>query len=351
MRLAALALAALHASPLAAAEFVSPAAGGGGGDTYSLSCGADAVLTGVSGKWGAWLDSFGITCRRIDADGSLGAAFTRGPVGGTGGDTVGTADCPANQVVNSVWFTTGTYVNEITILCGPWSAAERTVVPATLQDERDAAIGKDQAFTNLSRVACPADGRPAKGFRGKQDLYVDSIALVCDGVVLAKAGGGSAAAGGGAGAAAAGGALAVAPGAQAAVGTSPALERGGSAAVGSAAASPGPTFTAFPSAPVVLSAAKGGEVTVVATGAGPLQIAMQVPPAHAARFELVAPPAKGGGTLGASASATRIVRFKGGIARSKGPGAAGVPLQVTVTLTVTDRHGRTTTRSFTVTGT
>lgn len=117
--LLAVALALGASSTTGAAEFVTPLAGGGGGDhSYNLNCGADGVLVGLSGRWGAWMDSIGIICRKVNADGTLGSVFTLGPKGGGGGSIAGNPACNAGNVVQGVLASTGLYVTRTAFGCG-----------------------------------------------------------------------------------------------------------------------------------------------------------------------------------------------------------------------------------------
>jgi len=308
------------ASPAAVADYESPPVGGGGGTlAYGLRCGSGAVLVGISGKWGMLLDSLSVTCRTVKADGTLGDAFTKGPVGGTGGDHAGTANCPTNQVVNTAWFATGqynsrTYVAQVTIVCGDWNAATRRVAVGDESDSGDGTLGTIPMFGAMSRVACPPDGMPGNGFIGKSGLLVDSIAFVCKNVELTTS----------------------------------------TTTTTLTISSTAPVFSMFPLSAISLPASTGGDVSIVASGISPLSIAMQVPTAYATKFELVTPSTLLGTktTLqvpaGLPTSLARIVRFKGGVILPVRLGRT-VPVNITVTLTAKDGKGRTTTKSFVVT--
>jgi len=303
--------------PPASASYLSPELGGNGGRPYSLTCDADSVIVGISGKWGMYLDSLSVMCRRVKDDGTLGTTYQLGPVGGSGGDHAATASCPPNEVANSIWVMTGSfsghvYVGEVTILCGAWNPATRRTASASEKDLRDGYVGTAPLFGNLSRLACPQDGTPARGFSGRASMLVDSIRMLCDAPT----------------------ALPV-----------PAAKPPPPA--------PSPAFTTLPAAPVVLPASTGGDVQVAISGPTPLSLTMQVPSAYATRFELVSPPApvtataKATATFSPTATLTRTVRFKGGVTLPTSLGRS-TPVNITVTLAATDGRGSKNTRAFVI---
>jgi hypothetical protein len=307
----------LGAAPPAAADFTSPTVGGTGGSVFNLFCGPGAVLVGISGKWGMFLDSLSITCRTVRADGTLGDAFTKGPAGGGGGDHAGTGNCPANEVANTAWFATGEfnskkYVAQVTIVCGAWNPATRRVAVGAESDPADGTLGTVPFMGSMSRVACPPDGTPVNAFIGKGDLVIDSIALVCRTAELTTSG-----------------------------------------TTTTTTTTSAPAFTMFPVSAVSLPASTGGDVSIVAFGSSPLSMTMQVPTAYATKFELVTPSALLATKItlqvppGLPMSLARTVRFKGGVTLPIRLGKT-VPVSITVTLTAKDGRGRTTTKSFVV---
>lgn len=339
----------------AGAEFVSPRAGGSGGDhSYDLDCGSDAVLTGLSGRWGSWMDSIGIICRKVNTDGTLGSSFTRGPKGGTGGTEGGNPGCEPGNVVQSVRASTGTYVNGITFFCGAWSPSNRTVARApTAGGAVDIGIighASSQFGIQNSLLECPTDGKPAKAFRGKYGAFIDSTSLVCDSVAAGSAGSntptpGANAASPGASTSAAGAGLSAQTGAQL-----------GSASAGVAASVI--TFDAAPAAgsAIALSASRGGDVPISASG-GTSALSMSLGVADGTYrpfFELVsapnpALPPVGGKTATSTqpqnASITRIVRLRAGAPRLPMTTTPVIPLIVTVR----SADGSTAARTFLVT--
>ncbi len=100
-------------------EFVTPSLGGGGGNrSYNLDCGNRSVLVGVTSKEGSWLDAVGIVCQHVNpTTGALEDEFTRGPVGGSGGQG-SSARCNEGNVVQGIHVYAGsvvTYSNKLKI--------------------------------------------------------------------------------------------------------------------------------------------------------------------------------------------------------------------------------------------
>lgn len=172
--------AALTATGAGAAEFSGPLWGGSGGRTaYSLDCGSGGVLVGFYGKSGRWLDQVGTICRTINASGTLGSTFTRGPVGGTGGKVLEPHDCPTGYVVGAVgaytlWDITGTYIEGVTFYCHKWDASTRRRRPG---DNPKTLVGG--LIPNNPIATCPSD-KVGKALKGKHGIYIDSTRFVCD---------------------------------------------------------------------------------------------------------------------------------------------------------------------------
>jgi hypothetical protein len=175
------AVASLAAS-IAGADYVTvPAGGAGGSSPYDLDCGSTSVLVGISGRSGDVVDSIGIVCRPVNANGTLGPAFTKGLVGGSGGTESDTRTCQSNRVANALVVTAGAYVNTVNALCGAWSPTTRTVgdTDPTEPGSRTLSVGLNDGPTT-SFHTCPEDGQPAVGIQGRYGMVIDSIALVCD---------------------------------------------------------------------------------------------------------------------------------------------------------------------------
>jgi hypothetical protein len=160
-----------------AQEFKSPLWGSSGGTTsYNLDCGSGGVMVGVYGKTGQWIDAIGVTCQRVNPDGTLGSSFTRGPSGGSGG-TGSEARCAAGKVIAAMTAYTGSYVNAFVISCFSWSASTRR--PVYEPQPAFKWFGLGSAGTQNARFVCSVE-KVGKALRGKYGWYIDSLQFVCD---------------------------------------------------------------------------------------------------------------------------------------------------------------------------
>jgi hypothetical protein len=165
-----------------AQEFKGPLWGGSGGtSTYNLDCGSTGVMVGLYGKAGMWIDQIGITCQTVNADGALGSTYTRGPVGGPGG-TGANIRCNAGWAVRWMSTATGTYVDAIGLVCGPWSPSTRRIegnYQFTSGLGTPGYLGILTGIKNNPYVQCPTE-KVGKAVRGKYGSYIDSLQFVCD---------------------------------------------------------------------------------------------------------------------------------------------------------------------------
>lgn len=175
--LAAVASIALGASPAPAAEQKSPIWGGGGGTHgYNLDCGSTGVMVGVTVKWGQWIDQLGLICRTVKADGTLGSFYTRGPVGGQGGNQSGPSQCREGFVVVSVAGQSGSFVDSFHGHCKRWDAAGRKPTGETVWDVK---VANHKPLSGYNRFPCLGTA-VGKALRGKYGWYIDSLQFVCD---------------------------------------------------------------------------------------------------------------------------------------------------------------------------
>jgi len=161
-----------------AQEFKGPIWGSGGGTTsYDLDCGSTGVLVGVYGKKGQWIDQIGLICQRLNADGSLGSSYTRGPVGGSGGDG-GQGRCEQGKAVGGMFAWSGNYINIVLVDCYPWSASSHR--PNYGGAKTVGYFGATVATPSQNTtVTCPTE-KVGKAIRGKYGWYIDSLQFVCD---------------------------------------------------------------------------------------------------------------------------------------------------------------------------
>jgi hypothetical protein len=166
----------------ASTEFITPLIGGGGGNrSYNIDCGNGSVLVGAIYKAGMWLDAIGIICQRVNPQtGALGEEFTRGPVGGGGGQAR-IARCRIGDVVQGIRGLTGQFVHQLHMRCSRWEPQRKAPVYSEICNPNTPAClvfgGVGGSRSDL--FFCPA-GKVGKAFRGKFGLYVDSTRFVCD---------------------------------------------------------------------------------------------------------------------------------------------------------------------------
>ena len=163
-------------------EFSTPLFGGSGGNrSYNLDCGNQSVLVGVIYKAGMWLDAIGIICQRVNSQtGALADEFTRGPVGGSGGQSR-IVRCGAGRVVQGIRAFSGQYINQLHMRCSRWETSRKAPVFSQICNPNTVScpVFGGSGGSRSDAFFCPA-GKVGKAFRGKYGLYVDSTRFVCD---------------------------------------------------------------------------------------------------------------------------------------------------------------------------
>jgi hypothetical protein len=152
-----------------------PIYGGGGGNSYTRSCGAGKVLTGFTYRSGMLIDAIGVQCRPVLSNGSLGPQSTGTLVGGSGGTTA-TRSCAADRVVTSLKIYYGSWINEIRITCRLWNPSTRKFGGT----ETYASVGPQSLPDHTSTETCESDTQPGNGIRGRAANAVDAIGMICD---------------------------------------------------------------------------------------------------------------------------------------------------------------------------
>jgi hypothetical protein len=173
--------------PAVAQEFKGPIWGGSGGtSSYDLDCGTSGVMVGIYGKAGNWVDQIGITCQKVNADGTLGSTYTRGPKGGSGGSGA-TSRCDSGMVVGAMSSFSGSFMDQVHPWCWPWSSSTRRPnFSSAIRAPVSYAVGTMGIAGALSftirlndMVYCPNE-KVGKALRGRYGGYIDSLQFVCD---------------------------------------------------------------------------------------------------------------------------------------------------------------------------
>jgi len=172
--------------PQVSALSVRPLVGGEGGNrNFNLDCGPGNVLVGVMEKHGSWLDALGVICARVNPQtGALENEFTRGTVGGQGGNA-NEVKCGFEHVVQGISFSAGQFINKGTLGCERWNRSDKAPRAPRVLSCSENALGHCRPFGSFSGgsfngpFTCP-EGKVGKAFRGKHGIYIDSLRFVCD---------------------------------------------------------------------------------------------------------------------------------------------------------------------------
>ena len=163
-------------------EFSTPLFGGSGGNrSYNLDCGNQSVLVGVIYKSGMWLDAIGIICQQVSSQtGALEREFTKGPVGGSGGQAR-IARCRAGDVVQGIRAFSGQYINKFNMRCSQWEPSRKAPVFSQICNPGavNCLVFGGAGGSSSDPFFCP-NGMAGKAFRGRYGWYVDSARFVCD---------------------------------------------------------------------------------------------------------------------------------------------------------------------------
>jgi hypothetical protein len=153
-----------------AGSFNLPAHGGDGGSSFSLDCGNDKVLIGVIGLKAEWLDRLQPKCTWVSTSGNwVGGLFTSGTAGGGGGESF-SVTCPRDTAIKGISGRYGWYVNRLYLRCRPLGASG--------SNSTISAAGSQSGNQSFTVEFCP-NGEPARGFYGRASGYVDRIGLIC----------------------------------------------------------------------------------------------------------------------------------------------------------------------------
>ena len=98
---------------------VSLAAGGTGGEPFTLPCPDHTALVGIQGRAGDYIDSIRGVCSRFDEIGNASAPVTTATVGGSGGTSSFNLRCPSGEAMVGVRGRAAWWVDQVQIICAP----------------------------------------------------------------------------------------------------------------------------------------------------------------------------------------------------------------------------------------
>ncbi len=154
-------------------SWVSPAAGGIGGNSFRLGCASNEVLIGVNAKAGFWIDSIAPICIGASNNGSWAGNPRRlNTAGGSGGSSV-TLICPNNTAVSGISGRSSMFVDKLVIRCRPLASTNATQGNSSTLSVIGGSGG--EAFGPYN---CPGN-LPGTGFQGRAKDYLDRIQLIC----------------------------------------------------------------------------------------------------------------------------------------------------------------------------
>lgn len=157
----------------AAVEY-TPVVGGGGGTSYTLSCGNDKALVGIRGQSGGFVDSVKGVCKQINYDGSWnGDVRITDSAGGSGG-TFFSLMCPSGYAVSGIVGNAASYIDRLGIYCGRLGESGRLATPGNSPQFTGGTGGK-----SFGAFYCP-NSKPARLIKGSAGTWVDSISLGCE---------------------------------------------------------------------------------------------------------------------------------------------------------------------------
>ncbi|MBM5812466.1 MAG: hypothetical protein FJ191_10960 [Gammaproteobacteria bacterium] len=149
-------------------------AGGGGGTSFTASCGSDQALVGIKGYAGSFIDGLQGVCVQVSHDGSwVGSTVTTSFAGKSSGTSFSLI-CPTGHAVSGIKGRAGSYIDQLRVRCG------RLGPNGMLASYGDylsgtAGGGGGNAFGPFD---C-SSSQPARLLRGKAGSWIDSLGLGC----------------------------------------------------------------------------------------------------------------------------------------------------------------------------
>jgi hypothetical protein len=167
-------------SKVLAVEFPSERFGAyGPRPNYNLDCGPNGIMTGAMGRFGGWLDQLVVICRTVNTtSGVLGEEYTRGPVGGLGGNRDEIWRCQNGRVVAQISASYGNFVHALSFGCARWIPENRQIEGGL---EPSLPLNPFICTSNcwVESFQCPGL-RVGKALRGHSGIYIDNFSIICD---------------------------------------------------------------------------------------------------------------------------------------------------------------------------
>jgi hypothetical protein len=149
--------------------------GGGGGTSFTRTCGDNRVMTGFQYRRGLVFDAIGLLCRPVQSNGSLGSESAGSLAGGSGG-SFGSRSCPAGSVVTGGAVEYGSVIETFRIYCRNWKPATRSFGTS----EVVVSIASNNATLSVGRSRCDNATQPVISIRGRAQMLVDAVGFTCD---------------------------------------------------------------------------------------------------------------------------------------------------------------------------
>ena len=153
----------------------------GGGTTFTLSCGPDRALIGITGGSGQWVDRVGGVCIQVTNDGQwIGGETSTPPSTGSSG-TAFSIRCPANSAVAGLSGRAGSWLDRLQVHCRALGFA------GNLKDDLRlaGATGGTGGTTGFGPHVCD-DNKPARGIAGTAASMMGAALVGRIGLVCAK---------------------------------------------------------------------------------------------------------------------------------------------------------------------
>jgi hypothetical protein len=175
---------ALAPAAVAAQDATTSAAGGTGGDAFTVSCGSPKAMVGIQGFWsvhsliGGLVNTFRPLCVAVDAGGKwIGSPTTASKAGIEEGGLVDLR-CESGTAIAGIHGRSGIYIDQLAIDCAKLGEYGHLTGPSS---SFSSYIGDPATShgTFFGSFLCP-DNKPGKALTGKAHDWLDRIALVCN---------------------------------------------------------------------------------------------------------------------------------------------------------------------------